>query len=250
MPVFPKDMYIVLLHSYIQSSKLELKWKSIFEIEKIIKSECRQSIKISACSFLSTIEKEMLEFELINTQVLGTDVKTMVQNLDQHEEIKQLLLTSCEKNMQFWTELLSANPSGNKLQDLGFQITIVNDDIKECSNIMNSKNNNNIRTLTLYGRYLQLVLNDFEESKRILQRVDNIRNTLEANQQIFNDKRIRFNESVNPCIVVASGNQFDLGTISSINLEACRLLDLNLESMIGENVDTLMPQAYSEHHNT
>ena len=39
-----------------------------------------------------------------------------------------------------------------------------------------------------------------------------------------------------------------MGTIKSINLEACRFLELSNESIIGENVETLMPKKFAENH--
>ena len=247
LPTFPKDFYIVLLHSFFQSSKLDLKWKSIYEIEMILRSECDYGVKIAASCYLSSLEKEMVEFELINSQALGVDVKTVITNQEQEEQLKELLTDCCIKNMDFWKELLADNPSGNKLQELGFKITIINDQIRSCFSRMQSKNNNNIRTLKLYGNYIHLVLNDHEESKRILLKAENMQ-SLSENQQFFNDKRIRFKDNIDQCIVVASGNMKSMGTIKSINLEACRFLELSNESIIGENVDTLMPKKFAENH--
>ena len=63
------------------------------------------------------------------------------------------------------------------------------------------------------------------------------------------DKRLLNLETVNPCIVIASGDKQSIGVILDMNIEASLTLELTRQELIGANLTTFIPKVYANHHN-
>jgi len=241
-------MYIRLLHSFILTQRLNLKWKAIFEIETILGSECSYNLKVAASYFLGNIEKELEDFELVNSQSIGIDIKQMMQNQKQNEELRELFKEACSKTIDLWTELSKPKPKGNLMQAIGLSLTVLNDKIKASYIKISQSRNSNIRTLDMYAHYLKLVMCEQSEAKRVHVKVENIYNSLAANRFYSDERSLKFFENVNPCITVVSGDYRAMGTIKSANSEVLKTLEFSADDIVGKHVNLLMPRVYAEHH--
>ena len=245
----PKEMYLRLLHAYIMFGRMNSKWRAVYELESIMSTECPVIIKLSAVRLMSLIEHEAKEFEIYSSQNLGVDASKILTRQKIFEDLQELFRMSCETNQLFWDELTEKKPSANKLQELGFQIAKSNDQI---GILMKESNNSDatqgLRVLLMYGEYLRLVANEPEESKRYLQKVGNISQSVAVTVQFDNDKRLKNLENLNPCIMIVSGDLKTMGTILEANNEAQMTLQRMKSELVGENVSSIMPKIYSDYH--
>ena len=63
------------------------------------------------------------------------------------------------------------------------------------------------------------------------------------------DRRLLNLETVNPCIVIASGDRNSTGIILDMNIEASTTLEFTRNELIGANLTTFIPKVYADHHN-
>lgn len=246
---FPKEMYVRLLHAYIMFGRLNSKWRAVYELETVLSSECPMAIKVSAVRLMSMIEHETKEFEFYSTQNLGVDASKILYRQKHYEELKQIFKSSCETHKLFWEELSEKKPSAEKLQKLGYEIARSNDQISHMlKDSNNGESNQGLKVLQMYGEFLKLVANESEDSKRILQRVNNVTQNMAMSMQIENENRIQNLETSNPCIIVASGDFKTMGVILEVNMETQKLLQRMRSELLGENVNMIMPKIYSDYH--
>ena len=109
-------------------------------------------------------------------------------------------------------------------------------------------NPNNLRTLVLQGNFIDLVLNNSEEAKKIEEKLATIKHTLQANKNYANIKRLQYYENISPSVVVASGDYSTLGLIKSYNPEVLKTLEMSKEQLIDQNVKMLMPKMFADYH--
>lgn len=246
---FPKEMYIRLLYAYLLAGRLHLRWLAVYQIEGILASQCTIAIKVAAVRFQSLIEYEVREIAIYSTQNLGIDAMKILKQQRYYESLKDRLKRGCEINRLFWEELQEKKPSANKLQDLGFEIAASNDIV----NLMfrgssEGENSQGLRVLEIFGEYQMLVSNEVEDSKRILTKAHNIRQSMAVSYQFSSDRRLKSIENLNPCIVVASGDFNTMGTVLQVNKEALSLLELSRHELVGEKLDIFLPKIYADHH--
>jgi hypothetical protein len=242
-------MMVKLIYSFILAMRLDLKWRAIYEIELILKSSAPLAYKICAVRFQGALEHEVEELEIISSQTIGVDAAQILRHQKQYESFKTLLQESCETMTNFWTELLSRTPNGNRLQELGFQISRYGEKITtEFQKMTFGENHRGLRVLEIYGQYLRYVVNEPEEAKRMLDKVLNIRFSLAATRNYAENTRLRNYESVSPAIIVASGDQKLMGTILTVNLEALKSLEFTRTELLGKNLTTIMPKIYGDNH--
>lgn len=229
---------------------MDLKWRAIYEIEGILKSSCPMVLKISAIRFLEALEYEVEENEIIGTQTSGVDATLIINNQRQYEEFRILLGKSCDFMYKFWQELLEKKPSGNRLQELGFDIARVGETITTRFQQMTfGENNRGLRLLEIYGEYLRYVVNEPEDAKRILDKVESIKSSLLASSTYGDEKRLRNYENASPSIIVVSGDEKTMGEVISVNIEALNCLEMVRTEILGSNINIIMPKIYAIYHN-
>lgn len=243
-----EDMYLRMLHAYILHSRLNLKWKAIYEIEIILNSGANRSLQLPASSFLLTIERGIQEADRRSMEALGIDIKLLVVTQDLHVRLKDSIKEISEVFLRFWKELSKSIPNGQILHRLGFKLNELQDQLMEIKQLREQTNPNNLRSLVLIGNYVDLVMNNSEEVRKIEEKISTIKNTLQANKGYANVKKLQYYENISPSIVVASGNYSNIGIIKSFNPEVLKSLELAREQLIDQNVRILMPKIFSEFH--
>lgn len=243
------DMYLGMMAAYILHSRLNLKWKAIYEIE-IIQNESA-SPKLLAASFahLHLIEHEMIEKEIRNKGSSGLDVMSLMNFQRYFSEFNNKLSKAFDYYFEFWSQLASEKPTLQLIKTVGAKINSTNDEIREAFDQLVDANSNQVKTILLYGNYLKLVVNDNEEAEKVIYRANNMINSAETGRMYGNQlNQLKYSDVSNLSIVVCSGDQKSMGVINSINAETLRLFGYNKEEIKGNTVDILMPKVFADHH--
>lgn len=109
-------------------------------------------------------------------------------------------------------------------------------------------NQNNIKTLEMYGEFLCDIVNDEIEGRRMLEKAEYVRRSTKVNRQFVNSEKSRYNENSTVCVMTVSGNPDSIGIVSNVNNQINRLLNFNKEEVIDQNVNRLMPKIVSDVH--
>jgi hypothetical protein len=112
----------------------------------------------------------MKETDVVNTESKGLDVELVVEYQNKYVDFQAALTDSVNMYTEFWRELMEENPDIQKLQILGTKITVTIEKATQLFKLLTGINPNSIRVLELYGNFLQDIVNDETESKRILER--------------------------------------------------------------------------------
>jgi hypothetical protein len=240
-------MYLRLLYAYILQSRLNLKWKAIYELEVVLSSQSTFCLHINACNYLLAIEKDIEDRDAQSEGSVTIDIKAVLTSQQLHTDLKSLLLNTVAIYLSYWKEIKKEKPRGTFLQLQGFQLLEYHDKIDMLREKITAVNPSNLRTLILYGNFANLVENNQEKTDKIQTRIDTIKSSL-ANKFLVNVNSLNFYDNINPCIIVASGDSRTIGIMKAYNPEVLKTLELSREQVAGQNVSCLMPKILSEWH--
>lgn len=239
-----------LMYASVLVEKINQKWMAAYQLQRILpEPRVSYAVKVSVRHLIKQIEKELQEFEMVNSQQIGVDAANILSSQKYHEELREVLSESAKLHLLLWNELCQEKPSGNKIQNTGFQLMGRMDKIRECVVLLTSSQNSNFKTLSMVARYLRFVLQDAGESRKLALKLDNIRTGFMADRKFVDEKRLRFYDNVSPCIVLVSGNEDELGIVRTCNGEFLRTLGLDSQEILGELIGKIMPLAFAENHN-
>lgn len=122
--------------------------------------------------------------------------------------------------------------------------------MKELHNRITKMNPNHFKTLSLYGNYTKFVLNNEEESQKLLSKASYIKKSsgLGSLSQTIQDKRLKFGDNSNFVILICSGNESTIGKIKGFNYNALQKFGYSYDELKNQNVEILMPKILSERH--
>lgn len=98
----------------------------------------------------------------------------MIQLQNQVSLLFKRIEDNTDKVIDFWQELLNENINGQKLERTGVSIAKQHQEIKSIVESIFKENSNHLQTLVLYGNYLEEVMNEHEESVRLLNKAKSI----------------------------------------------------------------------------
>jgi hypothetical protein len=236
--------------AYIMCLRLDLKWRGIFELEGVLKHRTDPVVTVAALMFLRTVESEVVEEDIITTQNNGMETSALLTHQRDFTHFIDLLDKLAVTMKRFWEELTHKNASGNLLQDVGFEIAALTDEVSSDFHHITSKTTKiNVQFLQVYSEFLFLVLNEQQEARRIHLKAQNILLSMSASRNYGSGLlMLRNYDTFSPCIIVTSGSEVDTGKIISINQEAMDLLERNREELVGEQIEVIMPGAFGKHH--
>ncbi len=245
---FKNAMYLGLVNAYILHTKLDLKWKAIYEVQDILSESRETRIKFSADLFVRQIEAEMMEFEIRNRESDKIDVVSLMDFQEKFANFNEQIMNAYELYYEFWMQLAKIKPNVKQIKSVGTKINIINQEIKKAFDEMMEKSSNQAKTILLYGHFLRLVVNDEEEANKLITRGTNLQSSTQNNRSYMESSNLRHADSSSLSIIVASGDQRTLGQIKSFNSEALKLFEYTAEELNGANVEMLMPKIYAENH--
>src|SRR3990167_2939687 len=179
----PDNPYLRLLLAYVMCLRLGLKWRGIFELESVLKQRTDPVVTVAALMFLRTIETEVVEEDIVSTQNNGMDTAALLMHQRDFESFRDLLGRLAETMRRFWEELTHTKSSGNLLQEVGFQIAALTDEVSSTLQSITTKSSKlNVQLLQLYSEFLFLVLSEHEEARRIHLKAQNILTSMTASR--------------------------------------------------------------------
>ena len=250
MNIIEDHAQISLLYSYTLANRMDQKWKALYELEYIVGSRSSPYyLQVSALYFRWQIEREEKESELKTAQILGIDI---ISILKQQERIEyfQDMMTDCSLLMtDFWKEVTQKTPDGNKLWEKGWRIAQKTKSITaEFKHTFKGENQRNLLILNLYSDYLRLVTNEIEESKKISSKLETIKNSIASSRTFTAVSNLKNLESGNPCVIIASGRENEMGKIISVNSQTTSVLGYSRKELVGSCVEMIMPKAFADYH--
>jgi len=245
---YPKSARLHILYAYVQREKLNNKYKALFEI--MIARDNKPSVEqeFAIYRYRSLIEEEIIDDDSKTSETKGIDVNIIVHFQNMFVAFQAALENAVELHLDFWRELLEANPGIYKLQSLGSMITHSVEEIGERYKKLNDINPNHIKMLQSYGQFLKNIVNDDVEGQRVLEKADYVIKSSVVNKQFIENDRLKYGENSNTCIITVSGNQNKMGMIKNINNEITRILGFSKADLIGQNVNRIIPKYLAEIH--
>lgn len=242
-------MYIRLLNAFILSERLDLKWKSLYEVETIIRADCPKALKISAARYLQQLEHEVQEKELVSAQTSGIDSRIILNSQEDYDRLKALLKESCEMTKKFWREIGEENPRHNLIQEYGFENAKIRDSVEKCyRTICRADRPRSLKIIQLYAQYNSLVLHDLNETKALWSRVRYLQETKQNNSSYGDNRKLQNFNFMSVGIIVARADSKQMGVIKRANQEARDITEMGLMEIIDQPLEAIMPQIYSDNH--
>ena len=188
----------------------------------------------------------------------GMDVASMLAYENYLQQLKEVIDQSAYLHMEFWMELLEAEPDLRKMDTTGVKINSTILIVQEKWEKVQKINPNVPKALKLYSDYLIDILNNNEEASDIISKLKGnkfIRNAYTALS--IDSAALGMGEICatmggadgTPCIV-ADGNPGKIGEIYQFNLSACRLFGYTKAEFAGKKINFLMPELYAKYHDT
>ena len=252
LPMCSKGGYLRIMKASILNLKLGNKWEAIYQTDLILNEDTSSSwaVSLAAVSILKSIEHDILEAELRDGQNTGINVVKTVELQKSVASLHEKISENTEHVLSFWSLLLNDVVPARKFELKGIKITELNFSIRQLFDEILKQNSNHLQTLLLYGNYLDSVMNEQEEAERILSKANSIKSSLQTNQMMVRETRMRLFNNINPCIIIASANRKSMGIIKSANTECAKVLGWSSEELVGKGLETLMPKVYGDHHLT
>jgi len=246
---FPKGDYIRLLIAFIAHTKLGLRWVALYKVQHVSKNNRRSRLVLSAIAFLTMIENDMKDKELRKREISGLDIPTVIKFQNRFFTLTRAILEGTNLHYEFWVELREEKPMIRKLQKLGSQVTLNLDLCRTYYRSVTDMYQNHLKTLLIYGNFTNYVLNDTEETRKLLDKADYVEKSTNLNKQFTEDKRLKYSENANFSIIIVSGNHSEIGLIKAINYETISLTGFTLEELKNRNIDVILPKSIKPYHN-
>ena len=246
---YSKDMYMGLMAAYILHTRLNLKWKAIYEIEIIQNESTNPKIFTGSYAYIHLIEHEMIEKEIRKKESSGLDVMNLMNFQKHYADFNNKVSKAFDYYFEFWSQLASEKPILQLIKTLGTKINSTNDEIKEAFDQLLDVNSNQVKTILLYGNYMKLVVNDNEEAEKVISKASNLVNSGQTGRGYGEQlNQLKYSDATNLCIVVCSGDHKSMGVVKSVNAETVRTFGFSTEELKGNTVDTFMPKIFADHH--
>ena len=247
--IFPKEPYIDLLIAYVAHTKMKLVWVALYKLQSLESGANNVRIVYASNRYIDNIETEIKEREIRRLETSGLDIPYLVRFRESCYNLGTLISKSVELHHQFWTELKERRPLIKKIQNIGSKITENLDKCRKCYQTISQMNPNHFKTLTIFGNFIKFVLNDDDESKKLLDKADYIKRSTNLNNQFLKDKRIKYSENSKFAMVILSGNDEDIGTIKGFNNEFIQKFGFGYDELKNQNISIILPECLRQHHN-
>lgn len=252
---YPKNSYLNFMEACFLNLRLGMKWKAIYILEGANYSLSESRVQLATFRFISSIEYEMMEQELTNKDNTGFNVLTLTNFQTRFSAFNDQISQAYMHYYNFWSNLVLTCPNPLILKQIGLTICSLNSQIKaNFEGMMDQSTSTHVKSMVLYGYYLKLIVNDFDEAEKVITKANNILSSVSVagatGSDVLDDKKFKNSDSSNLAIITVSGNLRDLGAIKSVNTEAIRLFGYTLEELRGNTIDMLMPKVFAEKHHS
>ncbi len=243
-----KSTQLKLMVAYLYYFKLKNKWKAIYSLTEMAASKPSMMEQFSGERIVKAIEKELQDIDLKNIDTMGIDILTIFEFKNNFASFQINIKEAVNLQVTFWTELMNENPDIQKLISLGSILTKKFEELEHLFGVLSSYEINNSAYLELYSSFLLQIIHDEFESKRILEKLDMIVKNRGGNHELHEERGDGIGDNSAILIITVSGNKDSLGEILNVGNEIKYFLKYKPNDVIGNNVNTLMPDFYSKKH--
>lgn len=236
------------------TEKLGCKWQAIYMMESLLTRGIGFNYHVFGHSVVQRIEQDMKEAEVRDTHNTGINSLTLLRTQSLLDQMNQHIKTCTNLVISLWKELLEEDIQSLKVERFGSDIQKSFGFAKETYEAIIAIDQNHIHAMLSFGSFLYKVINEDEESAKILHKVKNLGGELELLSQqasgLGSGDNISKKNKLNPCIIVASGSNQNMGIIKSVNSESSRIIGWSPDEIQGKPLEMIMPKIYGDHHKT
>lgn len=197
---------------------------------------------------LKSIEKELQDNDLKSNDTTGVDVMTIYEFKNHFSEFQLTIDKTVKLQIEFWNELIEENPDIQKLISLASILTRKFEELEKLFAVLSSYELNSNKYLQLYSSFLQDIIHDEFESKRISEKLDLMLKNRGSTHDGQDDKLDNFGDNNNCLIITVNGNREGFAHVLNAGVELANVLRYKPADVIGNNVNMLMPPMYAKRH--
>ena len=235
------------------------RFNKTFEITALkcyLNIEKRNNIYHSLAQVLSSCNKKIPTTQHFQLHRLKMDLEIILHNKDTEQDRKLNKLIEFEDNsyqfMQFvkrstiikitlMNMVASDDPQLKQMDRLCNEFVDYQKSIHIYYRILNNISENSaIKITEIYGAYMLQITNDRNASAQVYE-------SLVYSFGLNNQSR-KSKDNKESCIIVISGNPEDRGRIVNVNQELLKMLKCKKDEILNKNVNEIMPECYSLHH--
>jgi PAS domain S-box-containing protein len=243
-----KSTQLRLLVAYLYYYKLKNKWKAVYSLTDMMENKPSIMEQFSAGRIMKTIEKELQDNDLKNNDSNGIDILTIFDFKNNFSNFQINIDKAVKLQIDFWNELIDDSPNIQKLISLASILTRKFEVLEKIFQVLSSYEINNSDYLKLYSTFLQEIIHDEFESKRINEKLELMSKNRGGNIDLHDDRGDAYGESSKCLIITVSGNEDTLGEVLNIGNEVNSILKFKPTEVVGNNVNMLMPEFYGSQH--
>jgi PAS domain S-box-containing protein len=243
-----KTTQLRLMIAYIYYYKLRNKWKAVYALTDMMENKPSIIEQFSAGRIMKNIEKELQENEIKSNDSNAMDILTIFEFKNNNSNFQLNIDKAVKLQIDFWNELLDENPNIQKLISIASILTKKFEELGKLFQLLNSYEINNTDYMKLYSTFLQEIIHDEFESKRINEKIELMSKNRGGNGDLLDGMGESFGQNSKCLIITVSGNEDTLGEVVNIGNEVNSLLKIKPAEVVGNNVNMLMPEFYSVHH--
>ena len=172
-----------------------------------------------------------------------------------YEKFLKIIKDTSELSVNFWSEMEKNVFQPKIFEKRGFEICKSTTKLEKYSKLILTNNPYDIRTLKIYGTFLNHVLKLSDESKiyldkAFLQLIMSVDEIEKNNNNLNNDSMKNFFQNqIDSSIIVVNGNKENIGRIEYVNYAFTNIFGFSKDEIIGKNVSTIMPSNIGKYHN-
>jgi hypothetical protein len=103
-----------LLSAYVEQKRIKNKWRALYQLMGIRDQKPNLLEQFSIYRLRNSIENELIEADLILTEMSGVDVVMVVDSQNKFYEFQCNIDKTVRCQIDFWRELLEDNPDIHK----------------------------------------------------------------------------------------------------------------------------------------
>ncbi len=183
---------------------------------------------------------------------IDVNYKKILEYNRYYEKFLKIIKITSELSVNFWSEMKKNIFQPKIFENRGYTISKNTTKLEKYSKLILANNSNDIRTLKIYGTFLNHVLKLQDESKGYMDKAflqivmnddtDNINNH-SLNLTNF------FDNQLDSSIIVVNGNKENIGRVEYVNYYFTNLFGFSKKEIVGKNVSTIMPTNIGKYHN-
>lgn len=244
-----KSAELHLISGYIFYEKLGNKYRALYEVSKAMSYNPSFNAQFTIYRLTKTIEFDLMNEDEKLTEDRGINYHALVVFSDGYAVFQRLLVRACRYHKKLFEEIDEKTPDIFRIHKYGNKLMKQKDIISNHFTALCKINPNHTRSLKLYSRFLETVLNDGEGAynlhEKSLQIASRQIDAFKSSSDVAKDK---YEVNSLTAIIVTSGDMNKLGIVLSANTLVEQLYGFTEKDLVGHNINKLIPEFYKTKH--